>query len=408
MSRPPALAAALLAAALLAQALAGFPAAIPRGEISDKERALQQTQRQLREERAKAAEARRREASLLSELDRIDKKLVAQRRQLAVLDQRVRQTQAQIAELRAEIGRLEIRRVGQESALGRRLQALYKLQAHGGAVPALLAGEDPLDQAVRLRHLATLAAVDARSIQEYRRTSEGLGDRKERFEARQRELATLRNEAEAERAEADREAARRRVLLVKVKGERAYHDRLVGELSEASRRLEAFIRDLQAKQRRAAAKVPAPARPRSTPPEEPAGAGFGGLRGRLGWPVNGQVVGEFGAQVHPRFGTKTFRNGIDIAVPEGTGIVAVYSGHVVYTGWFRGYGNLIIVDHGGDYVTLYAHAAEILVAEGDEVRQGQTIGTVGETGSLQGPRLYFEVRHQGRPQDPAQWLRPRG
>jgi murein hydrolase activator len=408
MSRRPALAAALLAASLLAQALHGLPATLPRGEISDKERALQQTQRQLREERAKAAEARRREASLLSELDRIDKDLVAKRRQLVVLDQRARQTQAQIAELRAEIGRLEIRRVGQERALGRRLESLYKLQAHGGAVPALLAGEDPLDRAVRLRHLATLAAVDARSIQEYRRTSEGLGDRKERFEARQRELATLRNEAEAERAEADRQAARRRVLLVKVKGERAYHDRLVGELSEASRRLEAFIRDLQAKQRRAAAKVPAPARPRSTPPEEPTGVGFGGLRGRLGWPVNGEVVGEFGAQVHPRFGTKTFRNGIDIAVPEGTGIVAVYPGHVVYTGWFRGYGNLIIVDHGGDYVTLYAHAAEILVAEGDEVREGQTIGTVGETGSLQGPRLYFEVRHQGRPQDPAQWLRPRG
>jgi septal ring factor EnvC (AmiA/AmiB activator) len=408
MSRPAALVVALLAACLLAQARAAFPAAVPRGEIGEKERALQQTQRQLREERAKAAEARRREASLLSELDGIDKGLVAKRRQVAALDARVRHTQTEIAELRAEIGRLEIQRVGQESALSRRLRALYKLQAQGGAVPALLAGEHPLERAVRLRHLTTLATVDARSIQEYRRTSEGLGDRKERVEARQRELAALRNEAEAERAEADREAARRRVLLAKVKGERAYHDRLVGELSEASRRLEGFIRELQAKQRRAAAKANAPARPRPTPSDEPAGAGFGGLRGRLGWPVNGQVVGEFGAQVHPRFGTKTFRNGIDIAVPEGTGIVAVYPGHVVYTGWFRGYGNLIIVDHGGDYVTLYAHAADILVAEGDEVRQGQTIGTVGETGSLQGPRLYFEVRHQGRPQDPAQWLRPRG
>jgi septal ring factor EnvC (AmiA/AmiB activator) len=132
------------------------------------------------------------------------------------------------------------------------------------------------------------------------------------------------------------------------------------------------------------------------------------LRGRLGWPAEGKVVGEFGAQVHPRFGTKTFRNGIDIEVAEGTNIVSVYPGHVVYTGWFRGYGNLIIVDHGHDYYTLYAHAASILVAEGDDVKQGQTIGTVGDTGSLQGPRLYFEVRHQGRPEDPAQWLRPRG
>jgi septal ring factor EnvC (AmiA/AmiB activator) len=404
----PALAAALLAVSVVSQALPGSPLAAPRGEIGEKEQALQQTQQQLREERVKAAEARRREASLLSDLDQIDRRLAAKRRQVAELDRKVRQTQAEIAELGGEIGRLDARRAGQQEALGRRLWAFYKLRAQGAPEPALLSGADPLTRAVRLRHLTTLATVDARSIQEYRRSSEGLGDRKGRVEARQRELASLRTEAEAERAEVDREAARRRVLLAKVKGERAYHDRVVGELSEASRRLEAFIRDLQAKQRRAAAKVTAPARPRSTPSEEPAGAGFGGLRGRLGWPVNGQVVGEFGAQVHPRFGTRTFRNGIDIAVPEGTGITAVYPGHVVYTGWFRGYGNLIIVDHGGDYFTLYAHAAEIRVTEGDEVRQGQTIGTVGETGSLQGPRLYFEVRHQGRPQDPAQWLRPRG
>ena len=120
------------------------------------------------------------------------------------------------------------------------------------------------------------------------------------------------------------------------------------------------------------------------------------------------MVGEYGAQVNPRFGTKTFRNGIDIDAAEGTGITAVAAGQVLYTGWFRGYGNLIIVDHGGEYYTLYAHASNIRVAEGDEVKQGQAIGTVGDTGSLQGPRLYFEVRHGGRPQDPAQWLRPRG
>ena len=85
---------------------------------------------------------------------------------------------------------------------------------------------------------------------------------------------------------------------------------------------------------------------------------------------------------------------------EGTSITAVAPGHVLYTGWFRGYGNLIIVDHGGEYYTLYAHASNIRVAEGDEIKQGQAIGTVGDTGSLQGPRLYFEVRHGGRPQDP--------
>jgi murein DD-endopeptidase MepM/ murein hydrolase activator NlpD len=119
------------------------------------------------------------------------------------------------------------------------------------------------------------------------------------------------------------------------------------------------------------------------------------------------VVTAFGAQVHPRFGTRTFRNGVDIAAAEGRAVSAVHPGQVIYTGWFKGYGNLVIVDHGAEYYTLYAHLADIAVDEGDDVRQGQRIGTVGDTGSLDGPRLYFEVRHQGKPLDPEQWLRER-
>ncbi|HLF48532.1 MAG TPA: peptidoglycan DD-metalloendopeptidase family protein [Methylomirabilota bacterium] len=375
-------------------------------ELGEKQRDLQQTQKRLKEERVKAAEARKREAGLLAELEAIDKRLTGKRKQVAVLDTRIQKAQADIGELQGDIARLQVQRAGQEDALGRRLRALYKLQAQGGVLPVLLSGDDPVTQAVQLRHLTTLATVDARLIREYRVTSEGLADRKVRFETRRQELSALRTEAEGERAEADREAAKRRTLLSKVRDERVYHDRIVGELSEATRRLEAFIKDLQNKQRRLA-KVPPPSRPRPTPGDIAPGTGFGALRGRLLWPADGRVVAEYGAQVNPRFGTKTFRNGIDIEAAEGTTIMAVYPGHVLYTGWFRGYGNLIIMDHGGEYYTLYAHAADIRVAEGDEVRQGQTIGTVGDTGSLQGPRLYFEVRHEGKPQDPAQWLRPR-
>jgi murein DD-endopeptidase MepM/ murein hydrolase activator NlpD len=176
---------------------------------------------------------------------------------------------------------------------------------------------------------------------------------------------------------------------------------MVGELSEAAKRLEALIRELQARQRRVAKLPPAKG-------GEPPAVGFGLLRGSLPWPTDGRIVGGFGEQVHPRFGTRTFKRGVDIEAGDGAGIVAVYAGHVVYTGWFKGYGNLIILDHGNDYFTLYAHAAEIRVQEGEDVRQGQLIGTVGDTGSLAGPRLYFEVRYQGRPQDPAEWLRRRG
>ncbi|MBI4562070.1 MAG: peptidoglycan DD-metalloendopeptidase family protein [Candidatus Rokubacteria bacterium] len=369
--------------------------------IRDKERTLQQTQRQLREEEAKAQEARKREASVLAELEAVDRKLSEKRRELARLDGLTRKAEAEIAALEAEIRRLEQRRVSQQHLLARRLRVLYKLHSRGGVLPMILGGDDPVVQAVQLRHLTTLARVDARLIQEYRVTEDSLADRKAEGEVRKRDLSALRAQVAQERAEVDREAARRRTLLAKVRDQRAYHERMVGELSEAARRLEALIKELQAKSRRVV-KAPAP-----TGIEAPA-VGFGTLRGRLPWPAEGRVVSAFGEQVHPRFGTRTFRSGIDIEASEGTEIVAVYAGQVVYTGWFKGYGNLMILDHGSDYYTLYAHAAEIRVKEGEDVRQGQVIGTVGDTGSLAGSRLYFEVRYQGRPQDPAGWLQHRG
>ncbi|PYM17974.1 MAG: hypothetical protein DMD78_28870 [Candidatus Rokuibacteriota bacterium] len=389
--------------ALVAFAAQTAVAQVPKKDdpIQAEQRKLREAEQQLKEERRKAAEAREKETSILAELDRVEQRLADKQRDIARLDGRIKKAQADVTSLRGEVTGLERQRSGQEQALARRLQAMYKVHVQGGALPLLLSGDDPVARAVAVRHLASLAALDARLIQEYRGTSDRLDDRRRREEIRERELADLKSDAQGEQAEVDRDAAKRRGLLARVRDERAYHERLVGELSEATRKLEAFIRDLQAKQRRLA-RVP-PAKPGIEPP----GVGFGTLRGRLPWPTEGRVIAAFGAQVHPRFGTRTFRNGVDIEAGEGRDVAAVYGGHVVYTGWFKGYGNLIILDHDHEYYTLYAHVADILVKEGDDVRQGQRIGTVGDTGSLEGPRLYFEVRFQGKPQDPEQWLRQR-
>src|SRR5262249_16078398 len=156
---------------------------------------------------------------------------------------------------------------------------------------------------------------------------------------------------------------------------------------------------------------PAPARPRELPPPavgipSPA-VGLGREKGKLPWPAVGPVVAAFGREVHPRFGTEIVRRGIEIEAPEGAPVHAVYPGSVLYRGWLKGYGNLVILDHGQGYYTLYAHAAEVLADEGERVKPGQTIARVGETGSAEGPRVYFEVRYQGRAEDPQLWLRKR-
>ncbi len=394
---------ALLTVAGLLAAAAVATAQVPKKEdpLQAEQRKLRDAEQQLKEERRKAAEAREKETSLLAELDQVEQRLADKQREIGRLDTRIKRAQGDVLALRGEVHGLEQQRSVQEQALARRLRAVYKVHAQGGALPILFSGDDPVARAVAVRHLTSLAALDARLIQEYRGTSDRLEDRRRREETRERELADLKSDAQREQTEVDRDAAKRRALLGRVRDERAYHERMVGELSEATRRLEAFIRDLQAKQRRLA-KVPPP-----KPGIEPSGVGFGTLRGRLPWPTEGRIIAAFGAQVHPRFGTRTFRNGVDIEAGEGRDVAAVFAGHVIYTGWFKGYGNLIILDHDNEYYTLYAHVADILVKEGDDVRQGQRIGTVGDTGSLEGPRLYFEVRFQGKPQDPEQWLRQR-
>jgi septal ring factor EnvC (AmiA/AmiB activator) len=383
----------------VAAAAAQTGKARPTDDLKTEQKRLQETQRQLNEERAKAAEAKRRETSLLAELESIDKTLAQKKAAVARVDGRIDRAENELKGLRGDIGKLADRRFDLEEQLVRRFRALHKMQAQGGALPVLLGDDDPVRRAIAARSLANLAAVDARLIEELRTTSGRLEDRKRREETRQIDLATLREDARREQVEVDREALKRRALLARVREDRAYHERMVGELSEAAKRLEAFVRELQERQRRIA-KAPPP-----KPGVEPPSTGFGTLRGRLPWPTDGKIVAAFGAQVHPRFGTRTYRNGVDIEAAQGTEVGAVFAGHVIYTGWFKGYGNLIILDHGHDYYTLYAHVADILVKDGDDVRQGQRIATVGDTGSLTGPRLYFEVRYQGKPQDPEQWLR---
>ena len=118
----------------------------------------------------------------------------------------------------------------------------------------------------------------------------------------------------------------------------------------------------------------------------------------------GRIEAHFGRAVDPRFGTVTLQTGIDVRAPTGTPVRAVWDGKIAHAGWFRGFGNLLIVDHGGGVFSLMAHLDQLQKALGDAVRAGEQVGTVGETGSLKGPYLYFELRDGQKPLDPELWL----
>ena len=129
------------------------------------------------------------------------------------------------------------------------------------------------------------------------------------------------------------------------------------------------------------------------------------FEGALGWPVDGTVIESFGRQVEPKFSTVTFNNGLKIAASPGAEVRSVFTGTVLFSQWFKGYGNLIILDHGNRVVSLYGNLRSPAVAVGDRVRAGQAIAGVGEAEEAQTGYLYFEIRQDNKPDDPRKWLR---
>jgi septal ring factor EnvC (AmiA/AmiB activator) len=160
-------------------------------------------------------------------------------------------------------------------------------------------------------------------------------------------------------------------------------------LEEKARRLERLI-DVLAKQN-----VPAVA----------GASDIRGVQGALSWPVQGKIVERFGKQRNAKFATVTMNNGLKIAARPGTDVRAVFPGTVLFSQWFKGYGNLIILDHGNRVFSLYGNLKSPGVAVGDHIAAGQAIAGVGESEDAQSGYLYFEIRNDNKPEDPQKWLR---
>ena len=122
-------------------------------------------------------------------------------------------------------------------------------------------------------------------------------------------------------------------------------------------------------------------------------------------PVKGRIISFFGPFKNKKFNVINFQSGIKIKADRGEPIRSVSGGHVLYASWFKGYGNMIIIDHGDSYYTVYAHLQELFKKKGDRVNTGEDIATLGDAGSMIGPVLHFEVRHHGKPENPLAWLK---
>ncbi|HEX9898737.1 MAG TPA: peptidoglycan DD-metalloendopeptidase family protein [Candidatus Methylomirabilis sp.] len=376
---------------------------------------LKEVQRELGRERDRARQAGQREASLAKQLARLDKELKRKTEALQSLEAKLRGSSQRIGKLTQEIASAETRLNRSRGLLKQRLRAMYK-QGRFGYVRMLLSAEDFSAAGRRLKYLSAVAGQDQRLMQRVGATLADLSEKRAELERYKAEVAEAKVKAAATRNQIAEEQRKRRILLASVREEKAGHLAAIKELEQSAKDLQTLIARLQAeeeRQRRAARTASRREPSRESPggkeeaPDIHDDGRFARLKGRLPWPAVGSLLSTFGRQEHPRFRTVTFNRGIEIAAPEGRNFVAVADGTVIYADWFKGYGRLIILDHGGAYFTVYAHAAEILARLGDGVSRGQVIGKVGDTGSLEGPQLYFELRHKGKPQDPLAWLQSR-
>ncbi len=373
--------------------------------LRDKRQELTKVRRELDRERKQAKLVARKEQSLFEELDQIDRQLRQRGQELKELQVKLRTSTQRLHAIQREIKLTQTQLDQIKGLFRRRVRAIYKQGRHG-YVQALLSSEDLSGAGRRIRYLAAIANQDRRMVATYTAGLETLQTQQAELERSKAELTLSQKAVAAKREEVLDEQRARRVLLAKVQEQKKGHMAAIRQLELAARELRGLLGRLQREKRPQIGRAPAP-EPSGVPaPPEGSVAAFASLKGRLLWPTSGTLASTFGRQEHPRYRTVTFNRGIEINAPEGQEIVAVSDGTVLYADWFKGYGRLIVLDHGEGYYTVYAHAAEILVRISDRVAKGQSIGLVGNSGSVAGSQLYFEVRHRGRPQDPVAWLAP--
>ena len=386
---------ALAAVALMAgaPALAAPDRSEPLPEKIRKERqTLDKLKGEIKEKKQKSDEAQRKEVSVLQELENADHRIKRSREDLVQVNAKLREKDREIADTNASLRRLREGIAQREGSIRSRLRVMYK-EGPNGRLKLLLASSGYNDLQARLASLRWISRREFQLLEGHRTdrvrleaTESHLLRVRGELQGYQQEIATKLAAVKDERTKKDR-------LLARVRSEKVMYVKAVEELEKSAQRIEGLIREFEARRKASASARTAPA-----------GEGLARLKGRLGWPTEGDVVALFGRQKHPKFETYVQRKGIEIRAGHGTVIRSVSDGVVAFADWMRGYGLLAIVDHGEGFFSLYAHASKLLVGVGDSVRGHQPIGEIGDTGLTGESTLYFELRQGGEALDPLAWL----
>ncbi|MBI5971169.1 MAG: peptidoglycan DD-metalloendopeptidase family protein [Deltaproteobacteria bacterium] len=360
-----------------------------RQEKIKKEKKLEDVKKQIRVEKKGIKEIAKREKDILVELDEINKTLSSKGAEIKKVESSRAALDMEIASSGAGIGRLEAEKTKLKERLTRRLRAMYKMK-RGEAVRALFSSSTPADLGRRHRYLTLIMDSDISLIARYEDNLKNLEAERGRMTKLTNELDSVRKDLIAKKGETETLRREKSALLKNTKYEKAYKVRLVGELEKAAVELSELLSKLRAQ-------------PSVEAAPDPSG-GFASMKGRLPMPLSGKVASTYGRVKHPKFHTVTFNNGIIIEAPVGTPVMNIFEGRVAYAGWLRGYGQVMIIDHGAGFYTLLAHLSKMLKEKNAAVSAGVVVALAGDTGPTALAGLYFEIRQKGVPRDPLAWF----
>jgi len=367
------------------------PAASSSQNVSDFEQRLTRINGQIKELKGRIEAEARKESSVLSSLARINLNKSLVERELAAQNVELERGRADLAKIQADIRVIRSDIARERESIERTLVTLYKF-GRLDFFQFLLQARDIAAYASESKHLSLLARRQEDVVAGFLRSLDELRSAEASLESKQRDLAEMSRAANLKRQELETEARKNAALVQEIRKNKQTFKQTLDELADSAEELQKMMNKIIGQEWvLPAAFVPLYER-----------------RGKLAWPLEGRVITAFGFERHPDFQTMVMNKGVEISPAKDKSLIlAVHTGKVVYADYFQGYGNLLIIDHGMTYYSLYGHCAEFLAAVGDMVRAGQPVAVVGDTGSLKGECLYFEIRHKTKALDPLQWLKRR-
>jgi len=360
-----------------------FLRADERSSIESNNSQIQQIEKDLLEQQGELLSVDSKEKGILGEIERLEREVVIHKRSVNELSSRIKEISCEIKSGQKRVQRLNESSSAAKTYLKKRLVAFYKFGRPGYVW--LLANSDTLQEFQKtIKYMKTIMAQDRQVLDSLDRQMRQGESELSRLKENVAKVAELKKVKNSRMALLGKYIEKKVFLLMKTHREKEFYAKAVKELKEATRALSETMMHLETRKKKSMA------------PES-----FAKMKGKLPLPLKGKILRDV-----KQFGFNPFmhRRGIYITGSPGEAVRSVFPGRIDYSGWFKGYGQLLIIDHGHHYFTVFAHLEEIAKKKGEAVSGGEVIGVVGDPGWQVGPGVYFEIRKGGNHLDSKRWL----